>query len=103
MLALTLQASLNKFNKKFELVRKMSDHTEFECTIRGGLTTNVYRKFKFNNKYLLIYKQHNPIYIAVFLDVVALYATILSRKLPICEFKELSDEDISNLKTQEVD
>ena len=81
------QASLIKSNKQFDLLHDISVYIEFEINIRGGFTSVVMGKVTFNkNKNLSTYDKKKSTGIS--LDVNALYATPLSEKIPVGDFKE---------------
>ena len=101
--SLAMQASLMKSNKQIDLLHDMSVYTEFETNVRGGFTSVVKGKVTFNNKYLSTYDPKKPISSGVFLDVNALYATILSGKLPVGDFKEFSEDEIENFDRHAID
>ena len=92
-----------KSNKQIDLLHDMSVYTELETNVRVGFTSVVKGKVTFNNKYLSTYEPKKPISSGVFLDFNGMYATIPSGKLPVDDFKELSEEEILNFKPHEID
>jgi len=98
-----MQAALLQYNKGIELLRDISVITEFESSIRGGFTSVVKGKATFNNKYLNDFDPNKPISTGIFLDINSLYGTVLHGKLPVGDFKELSEEEIMNFNIDDID
>ena len=98
-----VQAALLQYNKGIELLRDISVITEFESSIRGGFTSVVKGKATFNNKYLNDFDPNKPISTGIFLDINSLYGTVLHGKLPVGDFKELSEEEIRNFNIDDID
>ena len=82
-----------KSNKQIELLQDMSVYTEFESNIRGGLTSVVNGDITFNNTFSLTLDLQKPISTGIFLNLNALYATVLSGKTPLGAFKKLSEQE----------
>ena len=57
--------------------------TEFDPNIRVGLTIAVNSRVTFNNKHLQNFDKQNIISSGLFLDVSAMYETIINEKLPV--------------------
>ena len=101
--SLAMQAALLQSKRKIELLRDISVITDFETSVRGGLTSVVQGKNTFNNEYLKDYDEKKDITTGIFLDVNSLYATVLSGKLPVGNFHELSEKEIKDLDLDKVD
>merc|ERR1711888_250974 len=72
----------------------------FETSIRGGLTSVVKSHFKCNIPDTAEYDPTKPIRTAAFLDVNSLYGNVLSKKLPVNSFRELSEREVDDFKSQ---
>ena len=99
--SLAVQAAMMQTNHEIDLMRDISMLTEFECGIRGGLTSVVQGRVEFNNKYLSSFDENKPISTGIFLDVNGLYAYVLNGKLPIGEIKEYSEEEVKKFNIEE--
>ena len=98
--SLAIQSALFHSNLEIGLLTDMEVYTEFENSIRGGLTSVVRSYTDFNSKYLDNYDKLKPISSGAFLDVNSLYPTVMSEKLPYGNFKELNDVEIEKFKKE---
>ena len=89
--------------RKIELLRDISVITDFETSVRGGLTSVVQGKNTFNNKYLKDFDDKKDKTIGIFLDVNSLYAEVMNGKLPVGNFHELNEKEIKDLDLDKVD
>ena len=101
--SLAMQAALLQSKRKIELLTDISVITDFETSIRGGLTSVVQGKNTFNNKYLKDFDSNKDITTGIFFDVNSLYAKVLNGKLPVGNFHELSEKEIKDLDLDKVD
>ena len=98
-----MQACMLHNKEEFELLNEVSDYTEFESNIRGGLTTVVQGKVTFNNRYLKNFNSDLAETMGLFLDYNSLYPSTMVKPLPVGGFREFSPDEVKNFDYKNVD
>ena len=93
---LVWQACLKKTNVELELLTDYDMLLMVEKGIRGGRCHSIHRYAKANNKYMKNYNDNNEesSYIQ-YLDANNLYGWAMSKKLPVNEFKWISNNEMA--------
>lgn len=73
-----------------------------ETGIRGGLAQCSLRHAKANNKYMPNYDKSVPSTFLIYLDCNNLYGYAMMKKMPISDFRFLSDHEINNLNVLDI-
>lgn len=88
-------AMLLKTRAKMDLISDLEIYQMLERGIRGGLSQCSMRYAKANNKYMNEFDKKVPSSYILYLDCNNLYGFCLMKKLPISEFRLLSDDEIA--------
>ena len=100
-----LQSALLQLNLKIDVIRDTNSLKDFEDNIRGRLVSVVRSKTTSNNEYLSNHDKNENNKTIVFLDVNALYGSILCLLLQIGGFFKLPPEEVQkfDFKTTKLD
>lgn len=100
---LSWTAGLKHSKVNLELFTDYEMYSFIERGIRGGVCFNGRRYAKANNKYIPnTYDSNKPNVYIIMLDVNGLYSKALMEKLPISNFRFLSDYEIENFNLMDI-
>ena len=91
-------AMLRMTNVELELMTDIDMYTFIEKNLRGGITTINHRHFKANNEYLKDHDSTQPSSFIHYTDSNNLYGIGLSSKMPIKDFRWLSEEEVKDFE-----
>ena len=94
---LAWQACLKKTNIELELLTNYDTLLMVEEGIRGGICHSIHRYAKVNNKYMKNYNNNDESSYIQYLDSNNLYGWVMSKKLPVNEFKWLDSDKINEI------
>lgn len=98
----SLDAALLMSNVRLEQLTDLDMYTFFEQSMRGGISTITTREAIATNKHLGNMTSEEESTYLCYLDKVNLYGEAFLHKLPIRDFKWVSDEDLSKFSTNEI-
>lgn len=82
---------------KLDLIDDIEMYEMIERGIRGGLAQCSLRYAKANNKYMSDYDKSKPSSYLIYLDCNNLYGHAMMKKMPVSEFRFLSDDEIKKI------
>ena len=96
-------AMLKMTGVEIEYMTDMDMYNFIENNIRGGICTISHKYFKANNKYIDGYDNTKPSSFITYQDANNLYACGLASKLPIKDYRWLTEADVADFQVQDVD
>ena len=96
-------AMLKMTQVEIELMSNIDMYTFIEQNLRGGITTINHRHFIANNKYLDDFDSTQPSSYIMYIDANNLYGVGLSSKMPIMNFRWLTESEIASLSILNTD
>lgn len=99
---LSWDAMLKYTKIELELLTDIDMIHFFKKGIRGGISQCSGRHFEANNKFLPNYNPDEKSTFIMYLDATNLYGHSMSQKLPVGNFKWLSEEEIRHFKIEDV-
>ena len=100
---LSWEAALKMTKIELELMTDYEMHLFMEEGIRGGVSTITHRYAEANNHYMDNFDETKPETYLIYWDANNLYGYAMSKKLPTSNFRWLSEEEIENLKIENLD
>ena len=96
-------AMLKMTGVEIELMSDINMYTFIEQNLRGGITTINHRHFKANNKYLDDFDDTQASSYIMYVDANNLYGVGLSSKMPIKDYRWLTESEIIALALLDID